>query len=143
MVRCPLTRRIMCIYLIKFTISSTGKVMQARLVSRRLLFPLLDQILNVTCMKVILSIPMIYYSYKRTIQSLPLCKNKLPFIAARSVRNMTFLFSLSPDLDPRFFDLSVASKCNHSIYDYGTFGFWGAFLGERAGKHYFFGSCFP
>ena len=26
------------------------------------------------------------------------------------------------------FDLAVASKCNHSIFDYGTFGFWGAYL---------------
>ena len=27
-----------------------------------------------------------------------------------------------------FFDLAVLSQCNHSIYDYGTFGFWGAYL---------------
>lgn len=27
-----------------------------------------------------------------------------------------------------FFDLAVLSYCNHSIYDYGTFGFWGAYL---------------
>ena len=26
------------------------------------------------------------------------------------------------------FDMAVMSKCNHSIYDYGTFGFWGAYL---------------
>lgn len=30
----------------------------------------------------------------------------------------------------RNFDLSVMSSCNHSIYDYGTFGFWGAFLAD-------------
>ena len=35
-------------------------------------------------------------------------------------------------MDGRDFDLAVASMCNHSIYDYGTFGFWGAYL---AGGH--------
>ena len=29
------------------------------------------------------------------------------------------------------FDLAVLARCNHSIFDYGTFGFWGAYL---AGK---------
>ena len=24
--------------------------------------------------------------------------------------------------------MALASVCNHSIYDYGTYGFWGAFL---------------
>ena len=30
--------------------------------------------------------------------------------------------------DPAHFDLAVLSHCNHSIFDYGTFGFWGAYL---------------
>ena len=30
----------------------------------------------------------------------------------------------------KYFDLAVLSKCNHSIYDYGTFGFWGAYLAD-------------
>lgn len=29
---------------------------------------------------------------------------------------------------PTSFDLCVLSHCNHSIYDYGTFAFWGAYL---------------
>ena len=29
-------------------------------------------------------------------------------------------------------DLAIAASCNHTIYDYGTFGFWGAYL---AGGH--------
>ena len=37
-----------------------------------------------------------------------------------------------PDLDPRNFDLAVASLCHHTIFDYGTFGFWGAYF---AGGH--------
>ncbi len=31
-------------------------------------------------------------------------------------------------MSPPAFDLSVLSGCDHAIYDYGTFGFWGAFL---------------
>ena len=40
------------------------------------------------------------------------------------------------------FDLAVLSHCNHSIYDYGSFGFWGAFLANGItvvadiGRHY-------
>ena len=26
------------------------------------------------------------------------------------------------------FDLAMMASCTHSIYDYGTFGYWGAFL---------------
>ena len=29
------------------------------------------------------------------------------------------------------FDMAVARECNHSIFDYGTFGFWGAFLKDE------------
>eukprot|EP00095_Tigriopus_kingsejongensis_P011073 maker-scaffold23_size669530-snap-gene-5.22 protein:Tk11073 transcript:maker-scaffold23_size669530-snap-gene-5.22-mRNA-1 annotation:"hypothetical protein DAPPUDRAFT_307215" len=32
------------------------------------------------------------------------------------------------DIDPVSFDFSVLSSCNHSIYSYGTFGFFSAFL---------------
>ena len=28
----------------------------------------------------------------------------------------------------RDLDLALAASCDHSVYDYGTFGFWGAFL---------------
>lgn len=24
--------------------------------------------------------------------------------------------------------MAIAASCNHTIYDYGTFGFWGAYL---------------
>ena len=34
------------------------------------------------------------------------------------------------DLNVRDLDLAIASNCNHTIYDYGTFGFWGAYLAE-------------
>ena len=40
------------------------------------------------------------------------------------------LSSLPSSRDRRFFDLAVASLCSHAAYDYGTFGFWGAYLGE-------------
>ena len=33
---------------------------------------------------------------------------------------------LPSDVEARFFDLSVLAKCHHSIFDYGTYGFWGA-----------------
>ena len=32
-------------------------------------------------------------------------------------------------------DMAIAASCNHTIYDYGTFGFWGAYL---AGGHAIF-----
>ena len=35
---------------------------------------------------------------------------------------------LSPLVDPVHFDLAVLAAANHSIFDYGTFGFWGAYL---------------
>ena len=25
-------------------------------------------------------------------------------------------------------EMSIATRCNHTIFDYGTFGFWGAYL---------------
>ena len=31
----------------------------------------------------------------------------------------------------RSFDLCTASLCDHAIFDYGTFGFWGAYLGKE------------
>eukprot|EP00094_Tigriopus_californicus_P006523 TCALIF_06280-PA protein Name:"Similar to Fut2 Galactoside 2-alpha-L-fucosyltransferase 2 (Mus musculus)" AED:0.00 eAED:0.00 QI:48/1/1/1/1/1/4/20/356 len=31
---------------------------------------------------------------------------------------------------PKFLDMCIMSKCNHSIFDYGTFGFWGAYLAD-------------
>ena len=34
-------------------------------------------------------------------------------------------------VDNVHFDLAVLSKCNHSIFDYGTFGFWGAYLASK------------
>ncbi|TRY61665.1 hypothetical protein TCAL_05746 [Tigriopus californicus] len=37
-----------------------------------------------------------------------------------------------PVVSKAHFDLCIMSLCNHSIYDYGTFGFWGAYL---AGGH--------
>ena len=40
--------------------------------------------------------------------------------------------NFSEKMNSRDFDLAVASLCDHSIYDYGTFGFWGAYL---AGGH--------
>ena len=44
-------------------------------------------------------------------------------------------------IPPQYFDLSVLSHCNHSIIDYGTFGFWSAYLAggitlvANEGKH--------
>ena len=34
----------------------------------------------------------------------------------------------SEKVNARDFDLAISSLCNHTIYDYGTFGFWGAYL---------------
>ena len=39
-----------------------------------------------------------------------------------------FYFVSVGDLPPRDMDLAIASRCNHTVYDYGSFGFWGAFL---------------
>ena len=36
------------------------------------------------------------------------------------------------NLAVRDLDMTIAANCNHTIYDYGTFGFWGAYL---AGGH--------
>eukprot|EP00094_Tigriopus_californicus_P009925 TCALIF_09571-PA protein Name:"Similar to Fut1 Galactoside 2-alpha-L-fucosyltransferase 1 (Rattus norvegicus)" AED:0.17 eAED:0.17 QI:91/0.66/0.75/1/0.33/0.25/4/58/194 len=36
------------------------------------------------------------------------------------------------EFPPNHLDMCIMSKCNHSIVDYGTFGFWGAYL---AGGH--------
>lgn len=49
------------------------------------------------------------------------------------IRNETFLYSsdaFSSELgfDMKYLDMCIMSKCNHSIFDYGTFGFWGAYL---------------
>ena len=32
------------------------------------------------------------------------------------------------NLNLRDLDMAIAANCNHTIYDYGTFGFWGAYL---------------
>lgn len=37
-------------------------------------------------------------------------------------------FRKMPVVSGAHFDMCVMSLCNHSIYDYGTFGFWGAYL---------------
>ena len=31
-------------------------------------------------------------------------------------------------LNARNLDMAIAASCNHTIYDYGSFGFWGAYL---------------
>ena len=33
-----------------------------------------------------------------------------------------------PDSDPAIMDLLLLTQANHTIYDYGSFGFWGAVL---------------
>ena len=33
-----------------------------------------------------------------------------------------------PESDPVIMDLLVLTQANHTIYDYGSFGFWGAVL---------------
>lgn len=34
------------------------------------------------------------------------------------------------EFQPKYLDMCIMSKCNHSIIDYGTFGFWGAYLAD-------------
>ena len=36
--------------------------------------------------------------------------------------------SWGPENDPVMMDLLVLSQANHTVYDYGSFGFWGAVL---------------
>ena len=54
------------------------------------------------------------------------------------IKNETFYYawdfhhSLNGNIQEDVFDLALLSKCNHSIYDYGTFGFWAAYI---AGGH--------
>ena len=31
-------------------------------------------------------------------------------------------------IDPVYFDMAVLSNCNHSIFDYGTYGYWSAYM---------------
>eukprot|EP00095_Tigriopus_kingsejongensis_P007401 maker-scaffold112_size353035-snap-gene-2.34 protein:Tk07401 transcript:maker-scaffold112_size353035-snap-gene-2.34-mRNA-1 annotation:"hypothetical protein DAPPUDRAFT_307215" len=57
--------------------------------------------------------------------SLPEVKDGIHFAA-------DFYPQLPKDIEAKWFDMCVMSKCNHSIIDYGTFGFWGAYL---AGGH--------
>ena len=56
------------------------------------------------------------------------CKEKFP------VLNRTFFYTVDYQKDhglsKRDLDMSIAASCNHTIFDYGTFGFWGAFLAE-------------
>ena len=41
--------------------------------------------------------------------------------------------SVSGPLDYlKLLDLALLSQCNHSIFDYGTYGFWSAFLAGGA-----------
>ena len=44
--------------------------------------------------------------------------------------NVQFTVKFYPELScpAKYFDLAVLSKCDHSILDYGTYGFWGAYL---------------
>ena len=40
----------------------------------------------------------------------------------------TFHANLNPTVQHHHFDLAVMSACDHSIYNFGSFGFWGAAL---------------
>lgn len=37
-------------------------------------------------------------------------------------------YKFVPSIRPKHLDMCIMSLCDHSIYDYGTFGFWGAYL---------------
>lgn len=42
-------------------------------------------------------------------------------------------FPLSHQVKTKFFDLAVLGSCHHSVFDYGSYGMWGALLaGGRA-----------
>ena len=56
------------------------------------------------------------------------CKAKF-----KSIDKILYYTNDSPNedkLNGRDLDMAIASSCNHTIYDYGTFGFWGAYLAE-------------
>ena len=49
----------------------------------------------------------------------------------KNMDKQLFYTADSPNKDKltvRDLDMAIAASCNHTIYDYGTFGFWGAYL---------------
>lgn len=62
------------------------------------------------------------------------CREKLGGLKGTVAFAADYHARVAPDVsDPAHFDLAVLSQCNHSVFDYGTFGFWGAYLaGGRA-----------
>ncbi len=47
---------------------------------------------------------------------------------SRVFHTSDYLSSNNVSVPSYLFDLAVASLCQHAIFDYGTFGFWGAYL---------------
>ena len=60
------------------------------------------------------------------------CKKEFKKITGESFHYSTKCPSKRQINNPNIFDMALLSKCPHSIYDYGTYGFWGAYL---AGGH--------
>ncbi|XP_059092392.1 galactoside alpha-(1,2)-fucosyltransferase 2-like [Tigriopus californicus] len=60
------------------------------------------------------------------------CKTQFGTIPNKTVIFAEQAFTHNLGFDRKYLDMAIMSKCNHSIFDYGTFGFWGAYL---AGGH--------
>ncbi|TRY62023.1 hypothetical protein TCAL_17177 [Tigriopus californicus] len=60
------------------------------------------------------------------------CKTQFGTMPNKTVIFANEAFKDNLGFDRKYLDMAIMSKCNHSIFDYGTFGFWGAYL---AGGH--------
>lgn len=60
------------------------------------------------------------------------CKTNFGAVANETILYSVDAFTTKLGYDRKYLDMCIMSKCNHSIIDYGTFGFWGAYL---AGGH--------
>ena len=58
------------------------------------------------------------------------CKKEFKKITGESFHYSTKCPSKRQINNPNIFDMALLSKCPHSIYDYGTYGFWTAYLSQ-------------
>ncbi|TRY81077.1 hypothetical protein TCAL_16732 [Tigriopus californicus] len=53
------------------------------------------------------------------------CKTQFGTMPNKTVIFANEAFKDNLGFDRKYLDMAIMSKCNHSIFDYGTFGFWG------------------